>query len=118
MSLVAELLAFPCGVFLAKILPIYTINLGPLGKWCINPDDQFNIKEHAVITIMANVSYGFGSADATNILQATAPAFYNIALRTGFKVLVVLCCQLLGFGVAGLASPWLVSNYIIHCVSK
>lgn len=37
-SLVAELLAYPCGVFLARVLPIYTLDLGRFGKWCINPD--------------------------------------------------------------------------------
>jgi hypothetical protein len=61
-ALVAELLAYPFGVFLAKVLPIYTIDLGRFGKWCINPDRHFNIKEHAVVTIMSNVSFGFGSA--------------------------------------------------------
>jgi OPT family oligopeptide transporter len=106
-SLVAELLAYPCGVFLARTLPLYTLDLGRLGKWCINPDRHFNIKEHAVITIMSNVSFGFGSADATNIIQASSK-FYNFNLKAGFSVLIVLCCQLLGFGVAGLSSPWLV----------
>lgn len=106
-SLVAELVAFPCGVFLAKILPLYTLNLGPLGSFCINPDRHFNIKEHALVTIMANVSFGFGNADATLIIQA-ATAFYGFKLEAGFKVLIVLCCQLLGFGVAGLSAPWIV----------
>lgn len=69
-SLVAKLLVNPCGVFLAKVLLIYTVNLGPLGKWCLNPDRHFNIKEHAVITIMSNVSFGFGSADSTNIIAS------------------------------------------------
>ncbi|KAI9744196.1 MAG: hypothetical protein M1818_002348 [Claussenomyces sp. TS43310] len=106
-GLVAELLAYPCGVFLAKVLPLYTINLGRLGTWCINPDRHFNIKEHAVITIMANVSFGAGGADSTSIIQA-GKKFYNFDIKPGFSVLIVLCCQLLGFGVAGLASPWLV----------
>lgn len=106
-ALVAELLAYPLGVFLAKVLPLYTINLGPLGKWCINPDRHFNIKEHAVVTIMSNVSFGYGSADSTGIIQA-AKAFYNFDIKPGFSVLIVLCCQMLGFGVAGLSSPWLV----------
>lgn len=106
-SLVAELLAYPCGVFLAKVLPLKTVNLGWLGTWCINPDRHFNIKEHTVITIMSNVSFGFGSADSTNIIQA-GTKFYNFPLTAGFSVLVTLSCQLLGFGVAGLASPWLV----------
>ncbi|KAF2090068.1 small oligopeptide transporter, OPT family [Saccharata proteae CBS 121410] len=107
-SLVAELLAYPFGAFLAYVLPLYTVNLGPLGRWCINPDRHFNIKEHALITIMSNVSIGFGSADATGIIQA-ASAFYGFPNRAGFNILVVLCCQLLGFGVAGLSAPWLVT---------
>ncbi|ETS84490.1 hypothetical protein PFICI_02515 [Pestalotiopsis fici W106-1] len=41
-SLVAELLAFPLGVGLANTLPI--------GRF--NPDRHFNIKEHALVTIM------------------------------------------------------------------
>ena len=106
-SLVAQLIAYPLGVALAKTLPLYTVNLGPLGKWCVNPDRHFNIKEHTVITVMSNVSFGFGSADATNIIQA-GKAFYNFDLKPGFSILVVLCCQLMGLGVAGLAAPWLV----------
>lgn len=69
---------------------------------------HFNIKEHAVITIMSNVSFGFGSADATNIIQASAK-FYNLPLKPGFSVMIVLCCQLMGFGIAGLSAPWLVT---------
>jgi hypothetical protein len=103
-ALVAQLLAFPFGVALAKLIPLYTINLGPLGKWCINPDRHFNIKEHTVITIMSNVSFGFGAADSTNTIQAVK-AFYNFDVKPGFYVLIVLCCQLLGFGVAGLSAP-------------
>lgn len=107
-ALVAELLAFPCGVFLAKILPNWTVNLGPLGHWSINPDDRFNIKEHTVVVIMSNVSFGYFSADSTNIIQAASANFYNFGLKTGFQVLVVICAQLLGFGVAGLSAPWIV----------
>lgn len=106
-ALVAELIAYPCGVFLARVLPIYAISLGPLGNWCVNPDHHFNIKEHAIITIMTNVSFGQGGADSTNIIQA-AKAFYSFDIKPGFSILVVLCCQTLGFGVAGLAARWLV----------
>lgn len=95
-SLVAELIAYPLGVALAKLLPI--------GR--LNPDRHFNIKEHTLITIMSNVSFGFGSADATNLIQAAK--FYDFTIPPGFSVLVVLCCQLSGYAVAGLASPWLV----------
>jgi OPT family small oligopeptide transporter len=106
-SLVAELLAYPIGVLLAKLLPVYSLNLGPWGIWCINPDHHFNIKEHALITIMSNVSFGFGSADATDIIQAAAK-FYNFDVPPGLSTLLVLVCQLAGFGVAGLCSTWLV----------
>ena len=106
-SLVAELVAYPCGCALAHVLPIMTVNLGPLGRWCINPDRKFNIKEHVVVTVMSNVTIGFGSPDSTSIIQAAAK-FYSFPLKPGFSILVVLCCQMLGFGIAGLCSPWLV----------
>lgn len=107
-ALVAELLAYPLGVFLAKTLPLSTISLGRLGSFTINPDRKFNIKEHALIVIMSNVSFGFATADATNIIQAASKSFYNFQLKPGFYVMIVLCAQLLGFGVAGLSAPWLV----------
>lgn len=107
-SLVAELLTYPMGVILAHTLPVYTMNLGKLGEWNINPDRHFNIKEHAVITIMSNVSIGFaGGADASGIVQA-AVKFYGFDIKPGLSVLMFLCCQLLGFGIAGLCAPWLV----------
>lgn len=45
-SIVAELLAFPMGVALAHILPIMSVDIPYFGKWRINPDRHFNIKEH------------------------------------------------------------------------
>jgi hypothetical protein len=57
-SLVAQLLSFPLGCLLAHSLPVKTFNI--FGRWnfTINPDTHFNIKEHAVITIMSNLSFG------------------------------------------------------------
>ncbi|KAI5925218.1 small oligopeptide transporter [Camillea tinctor] len=95
-SLVAELLAFPLGVAIAKILPISRFN----------PDHHFNVKEHALVTIMSNVSFGFGSADATNLIQAAR--FYGFEMPTGLSVMAVICCQLCGYGIAGLCSALLV----------
>ncbi|KXT13426.1 hypothetical protein AC579_9906 [Pseudocercospora musae] len=107
-SIVAELLAYPMGVALAHILPIMTINIPYFGPWRVNPDRHFNIKEHVVIVIMSNVTIGFaGGADASNVIQA-AMKFYGFDISPGFSVLVVLCCQLLGFGIAGLCRQWLV----------
>ncbi|KAK4495351.1 hypothetical protein PRZ48_013682 [Zasmidium cellare] len=89
-SIVAELLAFPMGVFLAYVLPIMEVNIPYFGKWRINPDRHFNIKEHAMIVIMSNVTIGFaGGADSAGIIQA-AIKFYGFKLPTGFNVLVWL----------------------------
>jgi OPT family oligopeptide transporter len=98
--LVAQLLAYPLGVAWAKYIP--------LGFW--NPDRHFNIKEHALITIMANVS--FGSAAATQEIEATMK-FYNIGPPPGFGVLFVVVTQLFGFGLAGLFQRWLVQPAIM-----
>lgn len=112
-SIVVELLAFPMGVALAKILPIMTVRIPYLGEWRANPDHHFNVKEHVVIVIMSNVCFGFGGgADATNIIQA-AIKFYGFELSPGFSVMLVLVCQLLGFGVAGLCHRWLVEPAIL-----
>ncbi|CAG8926894.1 unnamed protein product [Penicillium salamii] len=107
-ALVAERLAYPLGVFLAKTLPLTSIRLAPLGIFTINPDRSFNIKEHALIVIMSNVSFGSGSTDTTNMMQAASKTFYNFNLKPGFNVMMVLIAQLLGFGVTGLSARWLV----------
>ncbi|KAK5113150.1 hypothetical protein LTR85_010968 [Meristemomyces frigidus] len=107
-SIVAELLAYPMGVALAHLIPICSVNIPYFGRWRVNPDRHFNIKEHVVIVIMSNVTIGFaGGADATGIIQA-AIKFYGFKLSPGFSVLVTMCCQVLGFGVAGLCHQWLV----------
>ncbi|KFZ08867.1 hypothetical protein V502_09095 [Pseudogymnoascus sp. VKM F-4520 (FW-2644)] len=104
-SLVAQLVSFPIGVALAKALPLWTINLGPLGRWCINPDHKFNVKEHTLVTVMANIS--FTSAWATDIIQAQV-AFYGQDAAPGYQILLVLTCQIFGLGIAGLAHDVLV----------
>ncbi|PLB41399.1 small oligopeptide transporter, OPT family [Aspergillus candidus] len=94
-ALVAQLLAFPVGCAWARWLP--------LGWW--NPDHHFNIKEHAMITIMANVS--FGSAAATQVIEAMVK-FYGMPSQGGFEILLTITTQMFGFGLAGVMSRWLV----------
>ncbi|KAH7079752.1 small oligopeptide transporter, OPT family [Paraphoma chrysanthemicola] len=107
-SIVAELLAYPMGVALAKVLPIMSIRLPYFGVWRMNPDHHFNIKEHVVIVIMSNVTIGFaGGADAAGVIQA-AKKFYGFDISPGFAVLSVMCAQVLGFGIAGLCRQFLV----------
>jgi OPT family small oligopeptide transporter len=94
-ALVAQLLAFPVGCAWARLIPLGVLN----------PDRHFNIKEHALITIMANVS--IGSAAATQVIEALVK-FYNVPSQGGFEVLLCITTQLFGFGLAGMASRWLV----------
>ncbi|KAI9925291.1 hypothetical protein ASPWEDRAFT_176882 [Aspergillus wentii DTO 134E9] len=94
-SLVAQLLAFPVGCAWAKWMPLCFLN----------PDRHFNIKEHALITIMANVA--FGSAAATQIIEAMVK-FYGFPSQGGFEILLTITTQMFGFGLAGMASRWLV----------
>lgn len=94
-ALVAQLLAFPLGCAWAR-----WVRIGVL-----NPDRHFNIKEHALITIMANVS--IGSAAATQVIEAIVK-FYHLPSQGGFEVLLCITTQLFGFGLAGMASRWLV----------
>lgn len=104
-ALVCQLVVYPIGQFLAKILPLTTLKLGPLGKITINPDRKFNYKEHAMITIMANIS--FTSSYATDVIQAQV-AFYGLEAKATYQVFLVLTCQLFGLGVAGLCDNFLV----------
>lgn len=105
-SLVAELVSFPCGQFLAFVLPVKTFDLGKLGKFVVNPDRRFNKKEHTLITIMANIS--FTSSWATDVIQAQQ--IYGVPSPAGYKILMVLTCQLFGLGVAGLMDTILVKD--------
>lgn len=104
-SLVAQLVSYPCGQFLAKILPTHKFSVAG-HQFSLNPDRQFNKKEHTIVTIMANIS--FTSAWATDVIQAMY--IYGMDRPVGYMILMVLTCQLFGLGVAGLASPILVKN--------
>ncbi|TVY91419.1 Glutathione transporter [Lachnellula willkommii] len=103
-SLVAQLLSFPLGCFIAHALPLKTFRIF---RWSfvLNPDRHFNIKEHALITIMSNLS--FGANWATDIIQAQK-VFYKIETTVGYQLLLGLTMQLFGLGLAGLAYKFIV----------
>ncbi|KAJ4387494.1 hypothetical protein N0V93_008086 [Gnomoniopsis smithogilvyi] len=111
-SYLIQFLAFPCGLFMAKVLPTARIPLGPL-SFTLNPG-PFNQKEHILITIMANVAFGGfnGTAYVTYILQVLRlPAYYNdqsLVNNAGWQITLVLATQFIGYGTAGLARRFLV----------
>lgn len=67
-SIVAQLCAYPVGVAMAKTLPTRKFNTFGL-KWTLNPG-PFNKKEHTLITVMANVSFGGGAAYSTLTIES------------------------------------------------
>ncbi|KAK0544400.1 hypothetical protein OC846_006082 [Tilletia horrida] len=102
-ALVAQVVIFPVGVFLAKVLPTRSFTT-PLGSFTLNPG-PFNIKEHTLITIMANVSSG--GAYATYDIGAQQ-FYYGQKWGAGYRILLVLSSQLIGFSYAGFCRRWLV----------
>lgn len=71
---VAQLVAYPLGIGMAKVLPNHVWHLGPL-SFNLNPG-PFNIKEHTLIVVMANASFGTGVAYFTDTV-VVQKAFYN-----------------------------------------
>ncbi|PWN53995.1 putative oligopeptide transporter [Violaceomyces palustris] len=107
--IIVLLVAYPFGKLLAAILPIRTFTapkwLGGF-EWSLNPG-VYNIKEHALATIMSNVS--ISQAYAINVLIVQdSPLFYNDPRDVGFAILFVLTSQIIGFGLAGMCRRFLV----------
>ncbi|CAL1696243.1 unnamed protein product [Somion occarium] len=101
--LVVQLIALPIGKLFEWVLP--TTKFNTLGyQWSFNPG-PFNIKEHTVITVMANLLYN--DAYAT-LITAIQELFYGQKLTYGYRILIVLSTQLFGYTYAGLVRQFLV----------
>jgi OPT family oligopeptide transporter len=102
-NVVIQLLALPVGRLFAWALP--TTKFRTFGYvWTLNPG-PFNIKEHAVITVMAKcVEYG---AYATDLLLSQE-LFYGKNFGFGYEIMICLSSQLMGYAFAGLFRRFLV----------
>ena len=104
---VINLIAYPLGKLLAYSLPIKTYRLprwlGGL-EFSLNPG-PWNIKEHALVYMMANVA-----ANAPYAINAVVVAEIDYGERMSywFSVVLVMATQLTGFGLAGLCRRVLV----------
>jgi OPT family oligopeptide transporter len=99
---VVQLTALPLGKVLEWTLPktrIYTFGHG----WSFNPG-PFSIKEHVVITVMANAGL---SAYATDVL-AVQRFFYGQPTSYAYQIMLLLSTQLVGFSMGGLVRPLVV----------
>lgn len=111
-TFVAQLLSYPCGIFMARVLPTTPVRV--FGRsFSLNPG-PFNQKEHMLITIMSNVGYGGlnGTAYVTYVFQVLKlDMFYGMKQlgdSAGFQILLALSTQLIGYGCAGIARRFLV----------
>jgi OPT family small oligopeptide transporter len=104
-SIVAQLVSFPFGLLMARYLPSKQFNTFGL-KWSLNPG-PFNMKEHTLITIMANVSFAQGAAYSTYGLEALM-GFYKKDYGVGFALLFTISTQMIGLGLAGIYRRFLV----------
>ncbi|KAI7888097.1 OPT family small oligopeptide transporter [Mucor mucedo] len=93
--LVVQLVSFPIGKFMEKVIPKSRFfNPGP-----------FNMKEHVLITAMANCCYS--TAYAIDIITIQN-LWYNQDMGWGGGLLLIWTTQLIGFGMAGVLRPYLV----------
>lgn len=99
--LVAQVVAYPIGKFIAKIMPDvkfkypwFNLNPGP-----------YTIKEHGILTIC--VALTSSTAYAMNILISQTN-FFNRDFGIGYEVLLVWTTQCLGYGLAGLTRRFIV----------
>ncbi|KAJ6565020.1 OPT-domain-containing protein [Mycena vulgaris] len=108
----AQVLAFPAAK-LMELLP--TTQFTTFGyTWSLNPG-KFNLKEHMLITIMANV--GFNTPFTNNIIWVQyLPQYFNQSWATGFgyQIMIALSTNFMGYGLAGLTRRFLV--YPAHAI--
>ncbi|KAK3308463.1 OPT oligopeptide transporter protein-domain-containing protein [Chaetomium strumarium] len=112
-STVPQLLAYPLGRFLDRVLPDVGFTLFGV-RHSLNPG-PFNKKEHMLITIMSNVAK---SVPYTNyiIWIQVLPQYFNQpwAISVGYQTLIALSTNFIGYGLAGICRRFLV--YPAYCV--
>jgi hypothetical protein len=102
---VIQLVAYPLGIGWDMIMPKKKFKTFGV-EWSLNPS-PFNMKEHTIIVVMANASFGGGNAYATDILLAQE-VLYGQHFGWAFQLLLVITTQMIGFGLAGMCRRFLV----------
>ncbi|KAK4439468.1 Oligopeptide transporter 3 [Sesamum alatum] len=107
-AILMQIGVLPIGKFMAATLP--TKQYKVFGRWSfsLNPG-PFNIKEHVIVTVMANCGVSVGGGDAYSIGAITVmKAYYKQSLNFLCALLIVLTTQILGYGWAGMLRKYLV----------
>jgi OPT family small oligopeptide transporter len=104
-SYIAQVVAYPVGKAWERFMPNKKFKF--FGIECnLNPG-VFSKKEHALVVIMANATFGGGAAYATDVLLAQR-AFYGQNFGWAFEIFMCISTQMLGFGMAGFFTKYLV----------
>ncbi|CAD6583618.1 MAG: hypothetical protein ASARMPRED_001375 [Alectoria sarmentosa] len=98
-SLTVQLVAYPLGIGWYYAMPTRKFRL--FGKSFTLNNGPFNMKEHTIIVVMANVNVAGGVAYATDTLTAQR-GFYGQNFGWGFNILLCITTQMMGYGLAGL----------------
>lgn len=110
---VVQLLAYPFGTFLARVLPDKGITLFGV-RHSLNPG-PFNKKEHMLITIMASVAKSVPYTNYIAWIQVLPQYFGQEWARSiAYQLLIGLSTNFIGYGLAGICRRFLV--YPAFCV--
>ncbi|KAF9203794.1 hypothetical protein BGZ49_006038 [Haplosporangium sp. Z 27] len=101
--MVAQLLTYPLGKFMARVLPTHKFSFFGY-KFSFNPG-PFNIKEHVLITVMANTGATTFAAIDIIVIQKL---YYHNSWGFGGGLLLVISTQFVGYGFAGALRRFLV----------
>ncbi|KAH6838204.1 oligopeptide transporter 9 [Perilla frutescens var. hirtella] len=115
-SIAAQIAVVPLGHLMARTVTDRVFFQGTRFAFTLNPG-PFNIKEHVLITMLANS--GAGSVYATHVLSAVK-LYYKKALGFIPALIIMMTTQLLGYGWAGIfrkhlvepAEMWWPSNLV------
>ncbi|KAK6124759.1 hypothetical protein DH2020_041493 [Rehmannia glutinosa] len=103
-----QIAVLPIGKFMAATLPEKEFTVFGRWRFSLNPG-PFNVKEHVIITVMANCGVSTGGGDAYSIGAITVmKAYYKQSLNFLCALLIVLTTQIVGYGWAGMLRKYLV----------
>ncbi|KAL6956822.1 OPT superfamily [Sarracenia purpurea var. burkii] len=103
-SISAQISVVPLGHLMASTITNRVFFKGRRCEFTLNPG-PFNVKEHVLITILANA--GAGNVYAIHMVTAVK-VFYEKNVTFFVSLIVVLTTQVLGFGWAGMFRRYLV----------
>ncbi|KAJ5719882.1 hypothetical protein N7493_006760 [Penicillium malachiteum] len=105
---VAQLFAYYMGIFCEKFLPSRVFFSGTRFAFSLNPG-PFSLKEHMLITIMANVTNTIYSYTGFLFVQRLDVYFgHEWAGEWGYQICITLFLMLFGFSLAGFVRRFLV----------